>query len=256
MKITLLACALGGVSLLALNGCTSVAVDPSKVASVKAITVTRLELPEYTYLGRDGEAALKNLGVTATTYGLGLFAGVIGESARIKSEQPYRDAIKLALDTSEPSFASALNAKLEAFLNQRGIAVNWIPAPPKLADNSGYDLANTDAVTDYVIEVFPFATGFSYEKATSNPNVDMRWRLLKRYPSGKLIETNRGTVFYDATLGLGSPSSVRIPVNAEYSFPGHVTELKKHGDKPAIAMRAIAEEVARVTAERALPVAR
>jgi len=235
------------------SGCTSMAVDPSKIADVKTVTITRLQLPEYSYLGRDAEAFAKNLGVAATTYGLGLFGGVLGEAARIKSEQPYRDAIRAALIDHPPSFDVALNTKLEEVLSQRGIKVVWMSSPPRLPDNSGYDFANADSETDYVIEVFPFSAGFSYEKKTSNPHVDIRWRLLKRYPGGKLIESNRGTVFYDAALSIGNPSSVQIPTSAEYAFTGHVTELKNHADKPAMAMQAIAEQVARITAERALP---
>lgn len=229
------------------------AVDPAKVAEVKTVTITRLELPEYSYLGRDAEAFAKNLGVAATTYGLGLVGGVFVEAARIKSEQPYRDAIRAALIDHQPGFDAALNAKLEETFSQRGIKVIWMTAPSRLADNSGYDFALSDATTDYVIEVFPFSAGFSYEKKASSPNVDIRWRLLKRYPGGKLIESNRGTVFYDAVLSIGNPSSVQIPTNPEYAFTGPVTDLKNHAGKPAMAMRAIAEQVAKITAERALP---
>ncbi len=232
------------------------AVDPSKVATIKSITITRLELPEYTYLGRDGESAAKHAGVAVSYYALGVFGLAVGDAVRTKSEQPYRDAIKSALDGSKPSFEATLNSKLEEALSQRGIKTSWISAPPKLPDNSGYDLTNTDATTDFVIELFPFAAGFSFEKGASHPNVDIRWRLLKRYPSGKLIETNRGTVFYDATFNLGNPTSVQIPANNEYAFRGHVTDLKAHGEKPAIAMRLIAEQVAKITAERALPIAK
>jgi|GEM_PF-3570547 len=235
------------------SGCTSMAVDPAKIADVKTVTITRLALPEYSYLGRDAEALAKNLGVTATAYGLGMVGFVFADAARIKSEQPYRDAIRAALIDHPPGFDIALNTKLEEVLSQRGIKVVWTSPPPRLPDNSGYDFANADAATDYVIELFPFSAGFSYEKKTSNPHVDVRWRLLKRYPGGKIIESNRGTVFYDAGQSIGNPSSVQIATNTEYAFAGHVTELKNHADKPAMAMRAIAEQVARITAERALP---
>lgn len=247
---------LATVALLALiASCTSVPVDPNQIAQVKKVTITRLDLPEYSYLGRDGTAAAKQVGVAAGYYAFGLLGLAVGDAIRSQSEQPYREAIGKALRQHPPTLEQRVQTTIEENLAKRGIEVTWIAPPPKLPDNSGYDLSTADAGTDYVIELFPFAAGFSFEKGKSNPNLDIRWRLMKRYPSGRLIETNRGSVFYDATLNIGGPASVQIPTNPDYAFDGHVSELGKHGEKPAVAMRDLGTRLAQLVIERALPTA-
>jgi hypothetical protein len=240
--------------LASLGACTSVPVDPNKISEVKKVTITKLDLPEYTYLGRDGTAAAKHAGVAASYYAFGVIGLAVGDAIRAQSEQPFRDAIGKSLRQHTPTFENTVQTTIEQKLSQRGITVTWIAPPSKLPDNSGYDLATADADTDLVVELFPFAAGFSFEKGKSNPNLDIRWRLLKRYPNGRLIETNRGTVFYDATINIGGLSSVQIPTNLDYAFDGHVLELGKHGDKPAIAMRELGVRLAQIVIERALPV--
>ncbi|MFO1342011.1 MAG: hypothetical protein U1F05_02565 [Burkholderiales bacterium] len=68
--------------LLFATGCTSVAVNPSAVESVKAVTITRLALPEYSYMGRDMEASAKRVGVVGGYYALGVFGLAVGDAIK------------------------------------------------------------------------------------------------------------------------------------------------------------------------------
>jgi hypothetical protein len=236
-----------------LAGCTTAAVDPGQTRQMKTVTVTRFSIPEYAYVGRDGAAVGQALSTVAAAYAFGVFGAVGSDIARSKMEEPFRKAIKEALDPHSPDFATATAASIENSFAARGVKVNWVGNLSRLSDNSGYDLSLVDADTDFLVELFPFTTGFSYSKEACDPIVDMRWRLLKRYAIGKYVETNRGTVYYDALIGAGSPGSVRLPVNSDYRFPGHANALRLHGDKPAIAMRAIGTQLGEVIAEKVMP---
>jgi hypothetical protein len=242
------------VALLA--ACTSAPVDPAATSKIKSVSITKVYFPEYSYFGRDGEAAAKSLGVAASAYAFGVFGMVAGEVAKSKSEQPYRDAIRMALSGKGPEFAEVVDQNIVQLLQSRGIRTTLVAAPPKLADNSGYDFGNSDSSEDYTLELFPYSIGFAYGKETSTPYVDLRWRLLRRYPNGKLIEAYRGSVYYsDPQLTL-APNGVLLPVKPEYRFAGHMTSLSSHADRPAVAMRELAKSVADTVIERAFPQAK
>lgn len=238
-----------------LSGCTSVAVDTTQTRQMKTVTVTRVVIPEYSYVGRDTAAVGQALGTAAAAYALGVFGAVGSDIARTKMEEPYRKAISEAIDAFPPGFAAATSASIENAFLSRGVKVNWVGNLVRLTDNSGYDLSVVDADTDFLIELFPFVTGFSYSKEACEPVVDMRWRLLKRYANGKYIETNRGTVYYDPIVSVGSAGSVRLPVIPEYRYPGHTNGLRLHGEKPAAALRAIGTQIGEVVVEKIIPTA-
>lgn len=229
------------------------AVDHSQTKQIKTITITRVAIPEYSYSGRDTAAFGRAAGTAVAAYAFGVFGAVGGDIARAQMEEPFRKAIRDALDAYQPNFATSLNNAVETAFAARGVKVEWISGLPRLPDDSGYDLANADANTDFLVELYPFVTGFSYGKEVSEPVVDIRWRLFKRYGGGKYIESNRNTVYYDGLVDIGSPGSVRLPVNAEYRFPGHVNALRLQGEKPAIAMRAIASQIGEIVAEKIVP---
>ena len=242
-----------GASVFTLAGCTVAPVDPASAAKIKSFTITRLELPEYTYLGLDGEAAAKSVGVIAGYAAFGVLGLAASDVIRAKSEQPYRDAIRDALANRGPTFEETLNKRVETELKARGARVTFIAPPPRLADNSGYEYANADFDSDAVLEIYPLQAGFSYQNDSAAPIIDIRWRILVRYPNGKLIETNRGSVVHRNTKSVIGQIGEAIPANAAYQFKGHVTELKLHGDKPHQAMQELALLVANSLVGRAYP---
>ena len=183
---------LGLAATMVLAACTSAPIDQSVAAKIKSVTVTKMYLPEYTYTGRDNEA-LAFAGASAVgAYAFGVFGMVAADVAKNRAELPYRQAIKAALSESGPSFAEVVDLKIADNLAARGIRANFISAPPKASDNSGYDFANADFADQYALELMPFAAGFAQEPQLSTPMVDVRWRLLERYPNGRLIEVARG----------------------------------------------------------------
>lgn len=242
------------VSALTIAGCTMSPVDPAAVAKFKTLAVTRVELPEYSYIGLDGEAAAKSVGVVAGYYAFGVFGLAVGDVMRAKSEQPYRDAIRDALGAYQPNFERTINQQVQAGLKARGASITFMAPPPRLSDNSGYDYGNAGTDADAVLEIFPLQVGFSYQNGEAAPMIDIRWRLLARYPNGKLIETNRGSVVHRNTKAVLGQIGDAIPANSAYQFKGHVSELKSHGDKPHLAMQELATRTASMIVERAYPV--
>jgi hypothetical protein len=240
---------------LAITGCTTSPVDPLTVSKFKSISVTRVELPEYSYVGLDGEAAAKSAGVIVGYFAFGVFGLAAGDVMRAQSEQPYRTAIRDALATDQPNFERTINQQLDAGLKARGANTSFISPPPRLPDNSGYDYANASTDADAVLEIYPLVVGFSYQSGEAAPMIDIRWRLLARYPNGKLIETNRGSVVHRNTQTVVGQVGDAIPPNPAYKFKGHVSELKTHGERPRLAMQELATQAARVIVERAYPVA-
>lgn len=243
--------------IIAVGGCTSMAVDPTAVANIKSVTVVQLQVPEYNYAGGGVEGAAKSMGIAAAAYGFGGLGIVASGIAISKLEQPHREAIRDALAPYRPSFATAFNQELEATLTKRGIATIWIPPPAMLADNSAYDLSAANIDTDYVIELFPSFVGFVYDGSASRPNINVRWRLIKRYPGGKFIETNRGYIIYQSTASetTSLPSIAQVPHVSEYLYAGHVNKLADYGEAPPAALRDIARKAAQLTAQRTLPAA-
>lgn len=242
---------------LALASCTAVSVNPSDVANIKKITVIELQVPEYHYRADGVDGVAKAVGMGAAVYGFGAIGGVIGSVAVAKMEQPYRDAIRDALAPHGPSFMTTFNNEIESALKARGIVTAWTKPPELLADGSGYDLAGAGFDSDYLIELLPVGVGFGYDDQASYPSVNVRWRLIRRYPGDKFIETNRGYVLYHK-VGMPAatiPAVAQVAPVAEYRFPGPVNHLSKYGEAPAVAMRSIARDAARLTAQRALPVA-
>ncbi len=238
---------------LSLVGCTTGPVDPAAAAKIKSFTVTRLVLPEYSYVGIDGESAAKSAGVLVGYAAFGILGLAASDAIRAKSEQPYRDAIRDALANRGSSFEQVLNQSIEAELKSRGARVAFIAPPPRMADNSGYDFGNADYGSDAVLELYPLVVGFSYQNNEAAPVIDIRWRILVRYPNGSLIETNRGSVVHRNTKSVIVQIGESIPSNAAYRFTGHVTELKTHGDKPNQAMQELAHRVSSMIVERAYP---
>ncbi len=238
---------------LTLVGCTSSPVDPSSAAKIKSFTVTRVQLPEYSYLGLDGEAAAKSAGVLVGYAAFGVLGLAAGDIAKAKSEQPYREAIREALANRSPSFEQTINQGVEAEIKSRGASVAFISPPPRLADNSGYDYDGADFRSDALLELYPLQAGFSYQNEEAAPIIDIRWRILLRYPNGKLIETNRGSVVHRNTKSFIGQIGDAIPANPAYLFKGHVTDLKTHGDKPHLAMQELAVRVSKMIVERAYP---
>lgn len=238
---------------LSIVGCTTGPVDPKAAAKIKSFTVTRLVLPEYSYVGLDGEAAAKSAGVLVGYAAFGILGLAASDVIKAKSEQPYRDAIRDALANREPSFEQALSQSVEAELKSRGALVTFMAPPPRMPDNSGYDFGNADFNSDAVLELYPLIAGFSYQNQEAAPIIDIRWRILVRYPNGKLIETSRGSVVHRNTKSVIGQIGESIPSNPAYLFKGHVTDLKTHGDKPHQAMQELALRISRMTVERAYP---
>ena len=232
-----------------LAACTSAPVDQATAAKIKSVTITKLYLSEYTYFGRDGEAAAKSLGTAAVGYAFGVFGIAAAEAARAKSEQPYRDAIKAAVSKEGVGFGDIVDARVGDLLKAKGIRATFIAPPPRTSE--GFDYGNIDTNDNYVLELLPFAAGFTYGKEASTPSVDIRWRLLERYPGGRLIEIFRGSIYYSHYPLLGAKNSVQVPMDTAHRFPGHVTDLAKHGEAPSKAMRQIAENVATAIVEKA-----
>jgi len=238
-----------------LVGCTMAPVDPAAAAKIKSITVTRVVLPEYSYLGLDGEAAAKSAGVVAGYVAFGVLGLAAGDTIRAQTEAPYRAAIKGALSVgNQPSFDQVMNQEVEKELKARGVHALFVPPPPRLLDDSGYDFTSTTVDGDILLEIYPLQVGFSYQSGNAAPMVDVRWRLLAKYPGGKLVETHRGSVVHRNTKTLGGPIGEAIPANPEYLFKGQVTDLRAHGEKPIRAMQELASRTAHMIVERAHPV--
>ena len=238
---------------LSIVGCTTGPVDPATASKIKSFTVTRLELPEYSYVGIDGEAAAKSAGVLVGYAAFGVLGFAAADAIKAKSEQPHRNAIRDALANHGPSFEQTLNQRVEAELKLRGASVTFIAPPPRMPDNSGYDFGNADFSSDAVLELYPLMVGFSYQNQQAAPIVDIRWRILVRYPNGQLIETNRGSVVHRNTKSVIGQIGEAIPSNSAYLFKGHVTDLKSHGDKPHQVMQELALRVSGMIVERAYP---